>query len=232
MDQRLALAVRDNARWCHRIAVSHGIAARFDDDAWVSPRRTPPGYPDAVTLAPDLDGGALVARIDAGSGSSVKDTFATLDLAAAGFEVLFEATWLWRPAGPSADSDAVNWHRVAGAEALELWAAAHGGGSTFRPALLDDPTVSILVRPDNLGRPGAGAVASVEAGAVGISNVFAAEGAVRDAFAGATATMARRFPDRPIVGYLASPLVEAALAAGFEPIGPLRVWLRPAILAG
>ena len=123
------------------------------------------------------------------------------------------------------------WLPLAGAEQLGIWAGAHAGGSTFRPGLLDDPTVAILARRGNDGRLTAGAVASVEDGAVGISNVFAVDGTFRDAFAGATAAIAGRFADRPIVGYLASPLTDAALAAGFEPIGPLRVWLRPAILA-
>jgi hypothetical protein len=231
VDQRIALAVRDNARWCHRVAVSHGIAARIDDDAWVSPARTPPGYPDAVTLRPDLDAAALLARIDTGPGSSVKDSFAALDLAGARFEALFEASWIWRPAGGASRAEVPAWAPVRTAADLTAWAVAHGGGSTFRPVLVGDPTVVILARRTSDGHLTGGAIASVEDDAVGISNVFALEGAFGDAFAGATEAIARRFPDRPIVGYLGSSRLDAALAAGFEPTGPLRVWLRPAILA-
>jgi hypothetical protein len=46
-----------------------------------------------------------------------------------------------------------------------------------------------------------------------------------EAFACATSAITGRFPDRPIVGYLAVDLLAAARAAGFETIGPLRIWL-------
>jgi hypothetical protein len=84
MDIRLKAAVLDNARWCHLVCASQGIVGRFDDDAWVSARRTPPMYPDAVTLTDDVASEALLARIDRTAGCSVKDSFSTLDLSAAG----------------------------------------------------------------------------------------------------------------------------------------------------
>ncbi|GAB3936384.1 hypothetical protein GCM10027614_12800 [Micromonospora vulcania] len=53
-------------------------------------------YPDAVTLRPGVDVAALLRRIDAGPGASVKDSFADLDLADHGFRVLFDAEWIYR----------------------------------------------------------------------------------------------------------------------------------------
>ena len=108
MDDRLASAVIDNARWCHLVCSTHGIVGRFDEDAWVSPRRTPPMYPDAVTLSDDVLIEALLSRIDRTAGCSIKDSFSTLDLTAEGFVVLFDAQWLWRAAAPGRAASALS----------------------------------------------------------------------------------------------------------------------------
>lgn len=229
MDDRLAAAVLDNARWCHLVCSTHGIAGRFDADAWASARRTPPMYPDAVTLTDDVSAEALLSRVDRTAGCSIKDSFSTLDLTAAGFGVLFDAQWLWRPAAPPPAAGGLRWERIEQTSDLRTWSLEHGAGSTFSPALLDEPTVTILAGRDRGGRRGAGAVATDGDDAVGISNVFTVGEdtalAFADAFAGATAAIAEHFPDRPIVSYLSTDRLGAAEAAGFGTIGPLRVWL-------
>ena len=83
-DRSLACAAsRNNADGCHAFSRTHGIAGRFRADFWSSPVRTPPYYPDAVTLRPNIAVEHLLAGIDAGEGCSVKDRFACLDLGAA-----------------------------------------------------------------------------------------------------------------------------------------------------
>jgi hypothetical protein len=47
------MAAANNAEWCDLVCGTHGAQTRFDEDAWTSRTRTPPGYPDAVTLVPD-----------------------------------------------------------------------------------------------------------------------------------------------------------------------------------
>jgi hypothetical protein len=234
VDARLAAAVIDNARWCHLVCSTQGIAGRFDEDAWVSARRTPPFYPDAVTFTDDVSVDALLSRIDRTAGCSIKDSFSTLDVTAAGFHVLFDAQWIWRAQAPRPAGDALRWERVERPDDLRAWSVEHGGGSTFSPALLDEPSVTILAGRDGGGRLAAGAVATEADEAVGISNVFAVgardedEGtasAFADAFAGATAAIVERFPGRPIVGYQSTDDLAAARAAKFETIGPLRIWL-------
>jgi hypothetical protein len=232
MDDLVAAAVIDNARWCHLVCATHGISGRFDADAWVTARRSPPSYPDAITLVADVPAEALLARVDRSAGCSIKDSFSTLDLTAAGFEVLFDADWIVRVPSPPPDPGSLRWERVARPEALRAWSAGHGGGSTFRPALLDMPSVAILAGRDPGGTLRAGAIATAADGAVGISNVFADaagnddEAAFSRAFVAAASAIAERYPGRPIVGYLAGARLDAARAAGFETIGPLRVWLR------
>ena len=238
MDARLEDAIIDNARWCHLVCSMHGIIGRFDQDAWVSPRRTPPMYPDAVTLTGEVSTEALLSRIDRTAGCSIKDSFSTLDLTSAGFGVLFDAQWLWRPAARSTAAGALRWERVELPDDLRGWSLEHGAGSTFGPALLAEPSVTFLAGSDHGGRLVAGAVATDSGEAIGISNVFAVDaGGSRDdgneaarltfadAFAGATVAIVERFPGRPIVGYLSTVDLETARAVGFETIGPLRIWL-------
>ena len=108
-----AAAARNNAEWCDIVCGSHGLAGRTDDEAWSVPRRSPQWYPDAVTLRPGVDAEALLARIDAGPGASVKDSFADLDLSGYGFRVLFDAQWIHRPpSAPPADTAAGPGHHT------------------------------------------------------------------------------------------------------------------------
>ncbi|MFF4874585.1 hypothetical protein [Micromonospora sp. NPDC000668] len=212
-------AARDNAEWCDVVCGTHGLTGRIDADAWSVPRRSPPWYPDAVTLRPGVDAGALLARIDAGSGASVKDSFADLDLTEHGFRVLFDAQWIHRPpADPPAGPPLT---RVTTPAGLVAWAAAHGGGDLFRPALLADPRVRVLARYDDRGAVVGGAVVSGD-GVYGVSNLFARTGDPGEIWHGVLTTL----PRLPLVGYESGPDLAAARKAGFVPVGPLRVWLR------
>ncbi|MGZ9934341.1 hypothetical protein ACXNSR_31170 [Streptomyces sp. NC-S4] len=224
----LRRAALNNAAWCDAVCRAHGLAPRYDDERlWSSARRTPPMYPDAVTLEPALPAAGVVAGVDLGSaGCSVKDSFADLDLAGDGFEVLFEAQWIHRPAGaplPAAEAEAagLEWSEVADAGELAAWEAAFdedgGDDRTFRPALLREGIVFLAGRAD--GRITAGAVASTGGGVVGVSNLFGA------AWAGVLGAVADRWPELDVVGYEHGEDLEAAVRCGFAPVGPLRVWL-------
>jgi hypothetical protein len=208
-------AARNNADWCDLVCRTNGLATAFDADAWVCLRRSPPFYPDAVTLAPTA-GTAWLARIDSTPGCSVKDSFARLDLSGDGFRVLFEATWIHRP--PSAG--ATTWRAVRRPGELRAFAAAHGAGDTFRPALLTDPT-TVVVYGDS-----GGAIGNRSGDVVGFSNFFTTGPDVDRAWAEAVAAVSGAFPGLPLVGYEHGDSLAAALRAGFSPIGPLRVWLR------
>ena len=92
----IRLAAQDNAEWCDAFCRTHGTVGHFRADYWFSPVRTPPDYPDAVTLLPEITIEQVLSGIDTGEGCSVKDSFADLDLVAAGFRPLFRAQWLAR----------------------------------------------------------------------------------------------------------------------------------------
>ena len=138
----LAAAARNNADWCDAYCRSQGVAGRFTADCWSSPRRTPPLYPDAVTLAPGVAVATVLGGIDSSAGCSVKDSFDDLDLDAAGFRPLFRAAWIARTDAPEPRSG---------------WSASPLAGMENQAAALDGPAGS--------------AVATRSAGVVGLSNV-------------------------------------------------------------
>ena len=226
------LATWANAAWCDTVCRSHLVPCRFDVDAWVASSRTPAWYPDAVTLSPVVAADRLLDRVDHGPGCSIKDSFAGLDLAPAGFEVLFDATWLHRLPADGTVGDRLGWRLVRTAGELATWAGAWAAGSAgadpgvFRPRLLDDPAVAVLAVWAG-DRVVAGAVANRDRSAVGVSKVFTGT-TDPDLVWGTMATAVYApLPGLPLVGYERGGDLAMARRAGFRPVGDLRVWLRP-----
>ncbi|QNN51173.1 hypothetical protein H9L09_10950 [Nocardioides mesophilus] len=224
-------AARNNAEWCATMSRSHGLAGEFGAQAWAAPARTPLYYPDAVTLVPSADRAELLARIDtAAAGASVKDSFADLDLVTAGFRVLFEAQWIHRPARAPTTSSDLDWTVVGTPDTLRVWALAwdngDGNADLFRPALLDDPATFVLAGQSVDGRLVAGAVASRSDQVVGITNLFALDGGRDAAWPVVLHAANELFPTLPVVGYEQGEDLAVAVRHGFEPVGPLRIWLR------
>jgi hypothetical protein len=225
----IQLAARNNAELCDLVCITHGVTGAFATDAWTSSRRTPPRYPDAVTLEPGVSASSLLARIDRSPGCSVKDSFADLDLAEHGFEVLFSAEWICRPAPRAAES--IGWAPIADDAALADWAAAWADDDDapagfFRPALLQRDDV-VLLGWYHDGTLVAGAMLNRSATVVGVSNVFATSRAPDDIWTGLLAAIPPRFPELPIVGYESGDALDVAREHGFTSLGPLRVWIKP-----
>jgi hypothetical protein len=221
-------AAATNAAWCDAVARTHHIAGVFAADAWTAAVRTPALYPDAVTLRPDADADSVVARIDAGPGASVKDSFATLDLARYGFAVLFEATWIARTpgvgslVGPTLRFDVL--HGTAFPEWEAAWRGDDGPPDVLRVSLLDEPGV-IALSAVGTATP-AGVLLFATSALIGVTNVFASDDDRDAAWRGIVAWTELHRPDLALVGYEAGPDLGAAVRCGFEPIGPLRIWTR------
>ncbi|GAA2801924.1 hypothetical protein [Streptomyces showdoensis] len=222
-------AVRNNAVWCDTMCRAHGRAGEFGARAWTSSRRTPLYYPDAVTLTASADAADVLAGIDRSvPGASVKDSHARLDLAAEGFRLLFEARWIHRPAGLPRPAAPAGWRPVTDPAGLAAWALAWSDGgeeeaALFRPELLADPATRIIVGHAPDGRVLGGAVLTDSGTVTGVSNLFTTPGTEPStAWAAALSHLA---PDRAAVGYESGDDLAPALEAGFETIGPLRVWL-------
>ena len=225
----VGVAAQNNAEWCDAFCRTHGVVGRFRPESWFSPVRTPPYYPDAVTLLPDVTIEQVLSGIDASDGCSVKDSFAGLNLGAAGFRCLFRAEWLVRePAEPRVPS-ARRWSAVTTAEQLgeweAAWAEAPEGPGFFRRALLEDGTIGVLAGYDG-DRIVAGAIANRSSTVIGLSNVFDVAGDLESAWVAGAAAAGALWGEMPTVGYDSGESLDAAHTAGFESIGELVVWLN------
>lgn len=204
----VADAARVNVGWCDAMCRAHGFAGVFGPHAWTSAHRTPPLYPDAVTLTPDASPEDVLHDVDLSPGCAVKDSFACLDLTGEGFEVLFEATWITQDPEVALESA---WSRVDDPAGADI---------EFPAALLDDPTVAVW--SDGVS----GVIANRTGEFAGLSNLYT-RGDLGEAWRGATSAVARTFPGLPITGYEHGEDLDAALRNGYTALGPLKVWLKP-----
>lgn len=219
-------AAANNAAWCDLVCRAAGLPTAVRDGLWSTPTRSPDAYPDAVTLEPGVPADRVLGAIDDSDGASVKDSFADVDLAPRGYAVLFEAQWLVRSAGQQ-DAPGLPWRAVDPA-GLPRWLAVHGS-SSVRPAVLDDPGVRLLIAEDGGGPVAVAALNRSGVGArtvVGVSNVRVLRGDADLVWTDLTAVARQELGAHPVVGYESGADLEPPLAAGFEPAGPLRVWLR------
>ena len=228
MDQWRKLGSQNNARWCDLVVQSHGGHGVFAQDAWTSPNRTPPLFPDAVTLIPSPRVSDLLSRIDSSSGCTIKDSFASLDLTAKGFSVLFDAQWIssvaqadreWRvPSG---------WSQITDPDSMGLWEEAwrHDDGprGIFLPGLLSKGVVVLGSFKND--RVIAGGIVSRSVDAAGISNVFAEPGHGSETWSALAQCAWAHFPDLPLIGYERDEELADALRSGFHAVGALRVWI-------
>ena len=174
-------------------------------------------YPNVVTLQP---GRAVLAEqretIDLLLKSNlpgrwaVKDSFRTLDLARAVFEVLLEGRWIR------------NLMPEAGAPTDIVWQREPRGAAGLP---FDDPDFAMFT-----GRRGfqivAGGMFYRAEGVVGLSNVVADAADARAVWRSLALLSAQTFPRLPLVGYESGDELAAARDAGFEVGDKLRVWVR------
>jgi hypothetical protein len=243
MEKCLRDAAENNARWCDAVCRAHGCPGEFQEGLWVNLLPVPPFYPNAVTT----DERAVVAQLQQiqritarlGSGWGVKDSFRTLDLVPLGFRPLFDATWIYRAADLALLGRApcgVRWDRIPSAPGpLAEWETSWRGGPhtaksrQFPPALLHEEGVAFLAaRRGGVGPIVAGAIVNRTGEVAGLSNVFAQDGDLAGCWTGCVALASALFPGLPLAGYEQGAQLDAALAAGFEPLGSLRVWLKAA----
>lgn len=223
------IAAANNAAWCARVCRSHGLVGITDARAWTCRVRTPPLYPDAVTLRPQVSIPPLLSRIDPSAGCSIKDSFASVNLTEDGFRVLVDAQWVVHrhARAPLVEEDA-RWEVVRDPAVFRTWEQTwrgDGPSGVLLADLLDDSDVAVIAQRRGTRVVG-GAVLSRAAGVVGVSNLFAAPAVDAGTWASCLALAARLFPSTSIVGYEAGDALAAAVACGLEPVGALRVWLK------
>jgi hypothetical protein len=184
---------------------------------WINAQEAPRFHPNAVTLADDaaaradqLANLAILAASNLPGRWAVKDSFASLDLARRGFDVLLEASWIRGTVPAGGQASDIEWRREEG-EAAGL---PQG-----------DPDFARFT-----GRRGfrvvAGGMLYRSAGVVGLTNVVAEAADAVTVWRSLMVLAAQAFPRLPLVGYESGGELAAALDAGFEIGDPLRVWVR------
>lgn len=220
-------AAANNARWCDLVCRSHGLPTVMSEEVWIAPEGSPRFYPDAVILASGMSADAVLRGIDDRPGSSVKDSFADVELGHRGFQVLFDARWLFlEPASPPS-RPRLAWRAVATAEDFQDWVGAAALEGVLPPGLLEDPTVRFLAARGQ--SPGAaGAVVHTTDGVAGVSNVFTAGLGAEAVWSDLPAVVRTTAGDLPAVGYEHGDALDLAVASGFVATGALRVWMKAA----
>jgi hypothetical protein len=227
-DPRAIMAASNNADLYTAVFCAHGLEFTRKLYGFIGHDRPPPYYSNlsvslpghADTVTSELR--ALSEKIDAGIG--VKDSFCELALEGNGFEVLFEASWIWR--APSRDR-APGWVRIDSAAGLESWEAAwkqSGSPTPHRmfPAALLERADTVFLGEVVDGAILGGCIATISDDCVGISNVFSVSDS-KEVFAQATAAVAGIESDLPIVGYESGNDLGHARDAGFSAVGDLRI---------
>jgi hypothetical protein len=238
------LAAHNNAMWCDAVCRAHNRPGEFHEALWLTRLGAPRFYPDAVTTAgvqaapAQLDAIKDLIASNRRRGWFVKDSFHCLRLGSLGFEPLFDAEWIAmsgaRPdvrhqqpgSGLRIVTDEAGlsaWERSwAGEDAM---AAAIPPPRVFTPRLLADNAIVFVSIQGEDGRSGGG-ILNRGADVVGLSNLF---GSQMDLVWRSLIAMAGEiFPGLTLVGYEHGHDLTAAKLAGFETIGPLRIWRLPA----
>ena len=226
-----AIAALNNAEWCAAVWRSHGLPVGQAHGLWFCECETPRYYPNVVTVDPNFDAARQSAFIDdlgrthPGLDMSVKDSFTKLDLRDAGMTPLFVGRWMLRasrtdPARPLAR----NWCRITDEQNLTAWETAWSGGDAssqriFTVGLLSDPRVWVMGGFDPDGAIRAGAIANEAAGVLGLTNMFGASGEFLQA-------VSKLWPGISTVCYARGDGHRSAAKAGFQVLGPMRVWVR------
>lgn len=242
---RVEQAARNNAVWCETVCRVHSTPGEFHDTLWLNRHPVPRFYPNVVTLSQDGTAAQLahiqaLVAIGLPGRWGVKDSFCSLDLAALGFQSLFEATWLWRAPFqplPNRAASSLHWTWVQSTPELAKWETAWSGSPAnnsstpqprlFLPALLANPEIIFIVAYQDQELV-AGAIGHHTDDVVGLSNVFVPPDDPVAFWAGCVAMAQRCFPGVPMVGYEHGPKLATAQEIGFGILQPLKVWTREA----
>ena len=219
----LASAVLNNVDWCALVCGGGGMADTTTG-VWLAAGNPPPLYPDAVTLKRGVSVRDVIEAVSGREACSVKDSYADVDLTPYGFSELFTAQWIGRINAPST-VELTGWSPLTEPSELASWCAAAELPDTLPVGLLQSPSVRILA-VHRQGRLAAGAIANSNNTVVGISNVFQISDDGPWVWHEVASAVTRFFAGQPIVGYEHGPDLNAAIAAGFTDLGPLRIWLR------
>lgn len=239
-----AMAALNNAMWCDAVCRAHDRPGEFHESLWLTRLGTPRFYPDVATTAGVEAAPEQLKAIADLIGSNprrawfVKDSFHCLNLEPLGFKPSFDAEWIGMP-GARPD---IGQHQprdrstiVTDEAGLSAWEQSWGGEDAkaaspplprmFMPRLLVEDGIVFVSLQGEDGSVGGG-ILNRGAGVVGLSNLFGSH--MDQVWRSLIALAGETFPGMSLVGYEHGLDLATAKSAGFESIGPLRIWRRPA----
>lgn len=222
---KISLAARNNAHLYERVCAAHGCRTLDLGGVLLCLDPPPRFYSQAVVL--EREAGAMVRdRVTGG----FKDSFHEIDPGNPLYRVLFSAEWIWleptvgEPLG-------LEWRRAETDVELHAWEAGWAWGDAeaahhprqFPASLLECADMEFWSASLN-GEVVGGVLLNLTPPVVGVSNLFPFDASADSVWHDLPNLIARQFPSQAAAGYERGDSLLLAQEAGFEPMGPLRVW--------
>lgn len=236
--ERVQLCAENNADLYDAVFRAHNLSSARTGAFWSSHRTAPTYYSNLVALSSAKTEEQLQEIENLKQSIEgiffVKDSYHALDLSDHGFQLLFTSTWIWgEPEALTAPlSLPPTWVKISKQQDLDLWqkiwmeSGSPADKPVFAPDILSDANVAILGRRDSNGGFDGGCIANRSSDVIGISNIFAKEGAP-SAAAGAIGAASTAFGSKlPLVGYENGDDLAEMVGLGFVGLTSLRVWMR------
>ena len=219
----LTLTVRENAAWCDLVCRLHRFTPEGDGRLWWSARRTPDLFPDAVTLVPDLSELDVLGRINTRLAPRSETPLRRSTSRTRGGVCTSTPRGSRVDPGRAGRRGRVHIRRRPREFPVRGLVSCLGGPAGVLPiGLRRVPGVTVLGREGDAGFADGAIVHCTEIGGTAVAGLWNAFGAWADI----ADEVSHRHPEAWIVGYERGVGLDAALAAGFTPIGPLHVWNR------
>lgn len=138
-------AVLNNISWCKHVCETHGITYHTKENICGLSSKAPTFYPEIITANSRATSGVVNEFNGKGKVLSVKDSFANLDLSAFGFDILFEAEWIFHEPVPNDKPFPSTWRVVTTKDELAIWASSCDLENVIRPELLKKADVKIFI---------------------------------------------------------------------------------------
>lgn len=217
-------AILNNIAWCGVVCDTHGINCFWRGNLWGMLTEAPSFYPGVISANMEATMAELGYFIDNGRVSSIKDSYANLDLSPFGFKKLFDAEWIWHPPVSSNKSPQTKWRVITNERDLVQWTSKSGLTDVIKPNLLEYENVKNFSLENNEGV--SGFITNVDEGVVGVSNVFSEGRENESLWREIPRVVSNEYPGMSMVGYEHGSDLDLAKKSGWESLGPLRVWIK------
>ena len=232
------LAVENNIHLCGAVLNGQNLPSAKTTHDWHCFVKAPPYYPNIITRSrkwkPDVAFELIgkTAIMEQWDGWSIKDSYACLDLASAGFKKLFDAKWVFlshQNFCASKLKSSVKFKVIGGSVELARWCAAWDSGGElgakiFHTDLLNNQELYFIVGYDG-HRFVVGCLLNWSGSCVGVSNFFS-QTDQNLAWSGLVEFIYAQFGQVHVVGYVRAEIYKSLVQFGYEAVGELAVLVK------